>query len=90
MRSQLVRRALRAAASAASPPARAPRVFAPRSILHQRTQLIARPLQISSARHFSQTPNDNEGGETETESDSETIADAEAPQYLGVVYDASR
>ncbi|KAE8891489.1 hypothetical protein PF005_g20437 [Phytophthora fragariae] len=85
MRSQLVRRAIRAAASLAAAPAHAPRISTPLSILQQRTQFIPRPLQIPSTRHFSQTPNDDTDANVNANADVDTT-----PEYLGVVYDASK
>ncbi|KAG6599790.1 Iojap-like ribosome-associated protein [Phytophthora cinnamomi] len=79
MRSQLVRRALRAAASA---PARAPRVSLP-PFLQQHVHLPLRPLQLSPVRHFS---NDHEAASNAANTD----ADTEAPQYLGVTFDAAK
>ncbi|KAG3065288.1 hypothetical protein PI124_g22267 [Phytophthora idaei] len=77
MRSQLVRRALRAATASA-----------PRVLTRSRLQLAKpvasclRPLQSAPIRHFSQSHDDDETDTAETE--------AETTQYLGVVYDATK
>ncbi|OWZ12087.1 Iojap-like ribosome-associated protein [Phytophthora megakarya] len=75
LRSHLVRRALRVAATTA------PRIARSRLQLAKPSALLLRPVASVPIRHFSSNDNDNE---PETESHDSTA------DYLGVVYDASK